>query len=352
METHTRMTLVPASQLAGLALAIQRVGGTAAAGKGQTILDETGEAKPTYGDVLGLVADVGTFDLALKNADVALKAAKVGSVRALIQAFGPETPVCGACGDLAVDVLGGELIVRSAGQACPGCNAYLEESEAAKPYVAWTTGLNVAPTLSLDFETVPGDRIPLTDAAIRKDIVVDAALDALLASEGVPTIQFLLWLYHGPEKARFTRAPRKALAVLANPLAETFGPNVTRNWVKAAKGFVFATVGTEDTREGNASSRVRSAGTATTALCELLIVLFTSPNELRTFVLDDPEGESIMSNASVGSHSATTHDVARMWQSRGMIDRGLFQKMLSRRAKMHEDIVHVAARFGIHGLTR
>lgn len=241
MDRTARMTQVPPAQLKGLAKAIERIGGSAASGKGADIIAQTGEDKPTYGDVVDLAEDAGTFDLALKNAGASLPAGKVGRVRSIIQKFDLDTPVCARCGDLAVDVVGGEALVRSAGQACPGCGEYLEESEAAKPYAAWTTGREVPPTISYDFETVAGDRIPLTDAAIRKETLVDATLDSLLVNEGVPLIQFLLWLFHGPEKGHFTRSPRKALAALVNPLAVTFSPNVTRNWVKAAKGFRVAT---------------------------------------------------------------------------------------------------------------
>lgn len=237
MDRTARMTQVPKPQLAGLEKAIERIGGTAAKGRGAAVVAQTGEDEPTYGDVIDLAEDAGTFDLALKKAGADLPAGKVGRVRSIVQKFGPDVPVCKRCGDLAVDVVGGEALIRSEGQACPGCGEFLEESEAARPYVAWTTGHEVPPTISYDFDTTPGIRIPLTDAAIREQHEVSPALDALLAREGVTTIAFLLWLYHGPEKTRFSRATHKVLRFLADPDAETGHPNVTRNWVKAAKGY-------------------------------------------------------------------------------------------------------------------
>lgn len=238
MDRTARMTRVPPAQLAGLEKAIERIGGSAAKGRGAAVVAQTGEDEPTYGDIVDLAQDAGTFDLALKKAGADLPAGKVGRVRSVVQKFEADVPVCKRCGDLAVDVVGGEALIRSAGEACPGCGEYLEESEAAKPYVAWTTGREVPPTISYDFDTTPGIRVPLTDAAIRGQHEVSPALDALLAREGVTMIAFLLWLYHGPEKARFTRATHKVLRFLADPDAETGHSNVTRNWVRAAKGFV------------------------------------------------------------------------------------------------------------------
>lgn len=353
MDRTTRMTLVPASQLAGLALAIERIGGSAAKGKGHDIIAQTGEVEPTYGDVVDLAEDAGTFDLALRKANADLPAGKVGRVRLLVQKFDLDTPVCAHCGDLAVDVVGGEALVRSAGQACPGCGEYLEASEAAKPYAAWTTGGTVAPTISYDFDTVPGDRIPLSDAAVRKEVAVDPALDALLAAEGVSSTQFLLWLFHGPEKARFTRAPRKALAVLANPLAETFTPNVTRNWVKAAKGFrVVATpadVSPTDSAGWNFATtkdwavRYGSRCTTGTSLAmlfedlgrQLVSDALSSLSSTKGIIRNIPEGKGL---------SGFAHDLAETLSRHGLADSSQVYRTLAHAAPARAGDVLAVAR--------
>ena len=188
LSTHDRMTVVPAAQLTSLALAVERIGGEKAQGKGAMILAESSEGTPTYGDIADLVEEtpegVAIFDLALKNVDVVLKSVTVRRVRQTIRLLNPEVPVCEKCGGLPIDIIGGESIVRSAGQACPDhtCGGYLKEPAVAQPYEAWTTAMLVAPTITLDFDTVRGDKIPLTEERIRESFEIASSLNELLTA--------------------------------------------------------------------------------------------------------------------------------------------------------------------------
>lgn len=348
MDRATKMTEVPARQLAGIILMIGRIGKSAVTGKCEALLAETGTDTPTYGNIQMLARRVDTFNLALSNAGIKLPATKTEEMRLALLLVGPETPVCKKCGDLGIDIEGGdEPILAEAGQACPACMGYLEGSGSRSPYPAWTTLETVPPTTTVDVKTVRGARIPIDEEAIRSEFRVDAGLDALLKSEGVLAREFLLWLFHGPEKRRFAGDPRGALDVLENPLAAARNENVLRNWVKDAKAFRIPQAEPASASTQAEPPTRRFAPGAREKLALLLSNLFSS-SEVRRLVLNyTTDGEEICRALPEPpcSMRSLVDAVADEWIARGLVNDDLFAELIVARGGRRKDIEEVAMMF-------
>lgn len=348
MGDNSSMAKIPSRHLAGLVIMIERIGGECAAGRGKVIVEQTGEKDPTYDDVASLADDPRTFDVALSKAGADLPAGRIVKLRLALQLFGPDTPVCEQCGDLGIDIVGKAALVRSAGQACPGCGKFLVASGAESPYPAWTTGRTVPSVIEADFDTVPGDTIYLSEKSVRRHYAVDAGLDALLGAEGVLAREFLLWLVHGPEKRRFVVDSRLALDVLENPLPAAREQNVLRNWVGAAKAFKYAPAEPASASAAPVTQKPPMVFKSTHGqgqLIQLFQELF-SAREIQMFIHEiSPSLVGSLPDISVGT-STYAFEAGVTLERNGVVNRVFFPRLLSHRPDRRADIEVVANTYG------
>lgn len=239
MDPNVSLTPVPDIHLRSLEIALTRIGELENERSGRAITAQVGKGKKLYGNIAELGEDLATLREVLKDAGIeGVPAIIARRMLLVVQAFGPETPFCRTCGDLGIDILAGKLHIRPAGETCRtvGCGGMFETPCAAQPYISWLTEQLVPFAITVDTATVPGMEVPTSEKAVRKSIDVDVYLDELLRKNEVTAIQFLRWLYHGPEKKRFNNGPFAALNFLRAPLSGTFITEIVLlNWVKLAK---------------------------------------------------------------------------------------------------------------------
>lgn len=133
----------------------------------------------------------------IKGESIVSPSVRVRELVDMLKMIDPTTPVCDACGEFAINQVGGKFMALATGEVCPFClNGHAQIELMILRTVNWATGELVAPNIEYDHHTQVGLGIPLTDEAIVKWVgEMDVDLDAHLRAAQI-SIHGLLAFMH------------------------------------------------------------------------------------------------------------------------------------------------------------
>lgn len=104
---------------------------------------------------------------AIKGESIVSPSVRVRELVDMLKMIDPRTPVCDACGEFAINQIGGKFMSLKSGDVCPFClNGHIQIEPMILRTVNWVTGELVSPDITHDHHTRVGVSIPLTDEAI------------------------------------------------------------------------------------------------------------------------------------------------------------------------------------------
>ena len=106
---------------------------------------------------------------AIKGESLTAPSVRIHELVDLLKMIDPRTPVCDACGEFAINQIGGKFMSLKSCEVCPFCHmghVYIEPMILRT--VNWITGELVAPNIEYDYHARVGVGIPLTDESILK----------------------------------------------------------------------------------------------------------------------------------------------------------------------------------------
>lgn len=143
------------------------------------------------------IPSVSDWSTAIKNASFSPPSVRVRELVDLLKTISPTTPLCDACGEFAINQIGGMFMELKPAERCPFClKGTLHIEPMILRTVNWATGELVAPNIEFEHHARVGVPIPLTDPGIvawAEGINMD--LDAALVAAKVSVHGFLAYMH-------------------------------------------------------------------------------------------------------------------------------------------------------------
>lgn len=150
---------------------------------------------PTFGQLA--IPSISDWSEAIKTERMATPSVRVHELVDLLKMINPTTSVCDACGEFAINQIGGKFMALVPNELCPFClTGHVKIEPMILRTVNWATGELVAPNDAYDSHSRVGLGIPLTDEAIvRWAGGINWDLDAALLEAKISIHGFLAYLH-------------------------------------------------------------------------------------------------------------------------------------------------------------
>lgn len=143
------------------------------------------------------IPSVSDWGAVIKNESLSPPSVRVRELVDLLKTISPTTPLCDACGEFAINQIGGMFMELKPAERCPFClKGTLHIEPMILRTVNWATGELVAPNIEFEHHARVGVPIPLTDPGIvawAEGINMD--LDAALVAAKVSVHGFLAYMH-------------------------------------------------------------------------------------------------------------------------------------------------------------
>ncbi|OGL70168.1 hypothetical protein A3C09_04525 [Candidatus Uhrbacteria bacterium RIFCSPHIGHO2_02_FULL_47_44] len=122
-------------------------------------------SRTTFGQLS--IPSISDWNNAIMIEGIAAPSVRIHELVDLLKMIDPTTPVCDACGEFAINQIGGKFMSLAPSEVCPFClTGHVHIVPMILRTVNWVTGELVAPNIEYDSRSHVGVGIPLTDEAI------------------------------------------------------------------------------------------------------------------------------------------------------------------------------------------